>query len=279
MAELYFTTEKIDTDTQEIIVRLDSRESVNAISGSLHVANGLKVEDINIGQSIINFWIESPKFNESNNEINFSGIIPGGFLGADGEIFELSLTGKTNINSFTWNKKETKVLLNNGAGDEAKLIITGVKDSPWASLRTVLDTPTLGDDKTPPESFTPLISNSPDFLNGKNFVVFSTVDKQTGIDHYELAEKRSWFEVGNSRLNWQKAVSPAILTDQKLSSFVYVKAVDESGNYQIEVIHPINPSFPFQPYLFWGIIIMLVVGLAVLVFKLFLKRRHDKISP
>ncbi|MEK7586791.1 MAG: hypothetical protein AAB453_02900 [Patescibacteria group bacterium] len=58
MAELYFTTEKIDTDTQEIIVRLDSRESVNAISGSLHVANGLKVEDINIGQSIINFWIE-----------------------------------------------------------------------------------------------------------------------------------------------------------------------------------------------------------------------------
>ena len=85
--------------------------------------------------------------------------------------------------------------------------------------------------------------------------------------------------MSESRLNWQKVESPVILKDQKLSSFVYVKAVDQADNRRIEVIHPINPSFLFHPYLFWGIIIMLVVGLAVLVFKLFLKRRHDKISP
>ena len=49
---------------------------------------------------------------------------------------------------------------------------------------------------------------------------------------------------------WMTAESPQILTDQKLKSFIYIKAVDKFGNERIEIIPPKNPQKWYENYIF-----------------------------
>lgn len=269
MVELYFKILKNLNGTYQVSVNLDSTESINATSGSINLLNGFKINDIKINNSIINFWIEEPKI--LDNKITFSGIRPGGFVGKDGEIFSLTIPSEPKLNSLSWDKTKTEVLLNDGEGAKASATFKNLEVKSMANLEVNNDQETV--DLIPPESFTPLISKSDDLFEGKNFIVFSTVDKQSSVDHYEVAERQSWFPVRESRLDWQKVSSPAQLKDQNLSSFVYIKAVDQFGNSRIEVIHPIASTFPFHPYFFWSIIIIMAVGLGFSMLKIFLIRR------
>ncbi len=269
MAELYFKVLKNLSGTYEVLVNIDSEVSINAISGSIYLSPQTKVESLKINSSIINFWLEEPKI--IDNKLVFSGIRPGGFVGKNGEIFSLTMLSEPKLNSLSWDKTNTEVLLNDGAGTKSVVVFKNLEAKNLVNLE--LNNKTEVTDLLPPESFTPLISKSEDLYDGKNFIVFSTVDKQSSIDHYEIAEGQSWFPVRESRLDWQKVTSPAELKDQNLSSFVYIKAVDKFENSKIEVIHPSNPSFPFHPYFLWSIIIIMAVGLGFLALKIFFRRR------
>ncbi len=267
MLNLYFNVGKINETTNRVVLDLDTDKSANALSGKFIIADGLTVEEINTGKSLINFWIEKPTYDKSTRTVNFSGIVPGGFSGK-GEMFEFKLSGASfsaTTEVINWSKKETKILLNDGLGTEADFVPRDLNTSQLYGAKPINQEVTIDD--TPPESFSPLVSSSSDLLEGKNFVAFSTADKQSGIDHYELAEKQSWFPVRASRLAWQKVESPAVLQDQNLSSFVYVKAVDQSGNERIAVIHPLAPTFPFHPYFFFSIIIVVVALISVFTAK------------
>ena len=69
-------------------------EKINAIEGDLVFPEGLlELKEIRDGNSIINFWVERPKI-KSNNQIAFSGIIPGGYIGRKGLIFQLFFNQK-----------------------------------------------------------------------------------------------------------------------------------------------------------------------------------------
>lgn len=97
-------------------------------------------------------------------------------------------------------------------------------------------------------------------------MVFSTEDKQSGIDHYEIAEKRD-NKVLNyvDNLNWRAAVNPQILNDQKLKSYVYIKAVDKAGNSRIIPIYPINSWFWYEKPIIWSIIIIISGFIGILI--------------
>jgi len=104
-------------------------------------------------------------------------------------------------------------------------------------------------DSTPPEDFKPEIGKDPAIFEGKYFLSFTTADKTSGID---------FFEVKEGKRNFKRAESPYLLEDQELKSIIKVKAVDKAGNERIAEIIP--PATPF-PY---GLIILILI-IAVII--------------
>jgi len=108
-------------------------------------------------------------------------------------------------------------------------------------------------DTTKPEVFKPEIGKDSSVFEGKYFLSFSTNDKLSGIDHYELMETRN-----KKQETWKRAKSPYVLEDQSLRSKIFVKAVDKAGNEQISKISP-----PPKPFPYW-IIIPILIGLIII---------------
>ena len=85
-------------------------------------------------------------------------------------------------------------------------------------------------------------------------MVFATQDKKSGVDHYEVAEDKTNVGVEYNKLNWHRAGSPYLLSDQSLGNFVYVKAVDNRGNERVAMLSSAPIKKGYKIYLFWGII-------------------------
>ncbi len=115
-------------------------------------------------------------------------------------------------------------------------------------------------DNIPPEPFTPEIYRDPTF--NKWFLRFNARDNQSGIDHYEVLERKEFNLFGlkfNGLSSWIKTESPYLLKDQKLKSYIYVKAFDRANNERISVLVPqVAPAW-YENYLIWFIIIILVI--------------------
>jgi len=141
--------------------------------------------------------------------------------------------------------------LNDGFGTPAKLTL---KEAVFTILTEKAEVPKeewqeeLAKDDIPPEPFEIKISQDPNIFGGKYFIVFSTTDKQTGIDHYEVKE---------GKIDWKRAESPYLLEDQSLKSIIKVKAVDKAGNERIAEYIP-----PKKPFPYW-VIIPLLVGVGI----------------
>ncbi|MFZ2072207.1 MAG: cohesin domain-containing protein [Minisyncoccia bacterium] len=224
----------------EIRVVLNTEnESINAVEGAITFPTDLlRLIDIKDGNSIINFWIEKPVLGETGN-VTFSGIIPaGGYSGKDGEIISLSFE---TIKEGTGNIELTNgtALLNDDNSNQANLTINNSNFTISGQLEKK-ETVSKIEDTEKPESFSPEIANDPNIFNGKYFLVFSTVDKKSGIDHYEILESK----LGNYHLSfgkWKNAQSPYLLEDQNLHSSIFIKVIDKNGNDRIEVVSPRNP--------------------------------------
>ena len=123
--------------------------------------------------------------------------------------------------------------------------------SPKISFRAMVDA-------TSPEKFQAEIGQDPSVFEGKYFLGFSTQDKTSGIDYYEVKEGKGDFK---------RAQMPYLLDDQTLNGKIIVKAVDKAGNEQIsEIIPPRKPV----PYL---LIISIFIGFIVLLFTVLLLAR------
>ena len=105
-------------------------------------------------------------------------------------------------------------------------------------------------------------------FEGKWFVVFNTQDKQSGIDHFEVQENRG---AKPDYTKWKTAVSPYLLEDQDLKSYIFIKAVDKAGNSVLEILPP--------KYVKKGISAIWLVELGIIIFIIFLyyiKKRADR---
>jgi hypothetical protein len=78
------------------------------------------------------------------------------------------------------------------------------------------------------------------------------VDKGTGLATYEVAERHFPF----APLHWETAQSPYVLEDQALSSDVYVKAIDQSGNERVSVFPRSRWLRPYELALLCGILVI-----------------------
>lgn len=256
-ADMFMSAEKkVFAQNEEFLVKvsLDTKEErVNAVEGTVSFPTDLlELKEVRDGNSAINFWIEKPSEREAG-KVSFSGITTGGFSGPEMFLFSLVLRGKQAGNS-ALNLENVQVLANDGLGTKisTKIIPFNVSVSEGTGTHENLAV----DDTTPPESFTPFISSDPSLFDGKYFAVWSTVDKQTGIDHYEVKESR-WFWLGGLGDEYAVHESPYLLEDQALKSRIYIKAIDKAGNERIAKIGPQNKLVWLEQGLFFGIILLI----------------------
>lgn len=219
----YASTPHTKNEDFWVTVMLDTQsQSINAIEGNIIVDSRFTIKDINDADSNVTFWIERPI--QDKHTVSFSGIIPGGFVSNKGRVFSL-LVRPNEIGNATISARDIKILQNDGKGSRVESTVVAaniqITEGQARSTTEIVDTEL-------PESFTPLVSTDPALFDGKNFVVFSTQDKLSGIKEYQVKEG-FW---GTYTL----AQSPYELQYQRLDRTIYIKAVDKQGNERIETV-------------------------------------------
>jgi len=255
-------------DTFIVEARIDTEEDcINTVEANLSFSQDvLEAVDFSKGNSILILWVKEPSIDQNKGEISFSGGIPGGYCGIlPGEPGKINLLGRIAFKTKELSEKKqaevnflegSQVLLNDGLGTPAKLTTKGAV---FTILAEKLEIPEdewkkeLEKDNIPPEPFEIEVHQDPAIFEGKYFIIFSTTDKQTGIDYYEILETRD-----KRQEVWERGESPYLLTDQSLQSIIKVKAVDKAGNERIAEYLPIKKPLPY-----W-IIILVLVGVGII---------------
>lgn len=280
-AGLFFETEQQQFLTgQKFTVRLmldPAGQTVNAVEGAvIFPADRLAPAGINEGASVIGLWVRKPALAEPGR-IEFAGIMPAGFsglLGADwpgerpGPVLELIFTARQSGEIKLW-LDQPRVLLHDGKGTPLAvasppltLRLTGVfKEMPVEEADA---------DREPPEDFKPVVGRAPHIFDGQWFVSFAARDPESGVAYFEIAEVKHRAS-GFAKLPWRRAESPYLLNDQKLASFIYVKAVDQAGNERVAAVPPRYPAVWYERGILWSIIILTLIGFSG--YWLWLKKR------
>lgn len=218
-------------------IKIDTEgECINALDVDLFFPrNFLTIKDFLVGDSILKLWTEDPNFIQEKGIVSFSGGVPKGFCQKEGLIGKLVFEVKNvreekniEINFSNY----SKILLNDGLGTMSNLSLKSyyLDLFPEREERKVNDLVLeIEKDIISPENFEIIILRDEEILNGKYFVIFSTIDIGTGVDYYKIRE-------GNR--DWKIIESPYLLEDQTLKSIIEIKAVDKAGNETISLWFP-----------------------------------------
>ncbi len=287
---------RADTFSVEVRVDTDEDECINAADAVITYDPSIAAADVSLGDSIFTLWVERPTIDQEKHTITFAGGIPNGYCGRiPGDprltnviakiIFRVpgfsvgsgSTNGIANI-SFD---PQTHVYLNSGDGSMAPLRTFGttvhVDQKAGSSISDEWRTEVSNDD-APPSPFSIELVQNDSVFSGRHYIVFSTTDKQSGLDHYEVFEEPldeiSLFRWGEPDAVWERAESPYVLNDQRLRSVIRVKAIDKAGNEQIAIYAPEEAARVIDPL---TAVLALSIGVLVLVlivvFGLFMRRR------
>jgi len=269
-AKLYFEPSEgnyFQGDNFIVAVRIEpDGECINTVKANIGFPQDiLEAIEFSQGNSILTLWVKNPEISQGSGQISFIGGTPGGFCGRlAGDPEKSNLLGKIifQVKELNISEKtkatikfldDSQALLNDGFGTPANLV---GQNAEFNILSVVAETPKtewqeeLKKDNVPPEAFEINILRDPSIFNGRYFIVFSTTDKQTGVDFYEVKEGKK---------DWKKATtSPYLLEDQSLTSIIKVKARDRAGNERIAEHLPLR-----KPTVWYLIISVLILGAVI----------------
>ena len=269
------------SDIFSVPIRIDTQgECINAIDVAIaYDPTKARVMDVITGDSIITLWVARPTIDQESGRVTFMGGVPGGYCGrVDGDLGTTNTLARLMVSAAdrSTNGVETVRLmvdpstaatLNDGSGTYADMTLLGAE----ITLSNDVSTPTnsllenVRSDTIAPEDFEITLVQGPSEGNALHYIVFNTVDKQSGISHYEVLETDpdhfgllTWFP---RRAHWVRAESPYVLRDQTLRSTIMVKAVDKNGNERIVTYTP--PMSPLAPLSNMNILIPLITLLVI----------------
>lgn len=250
-ARLYFAAPELSQSLYapfEVEVRLDSPdEAVNAVDGWLELGSAVAAAvDVSDGSSIVSLWVERPApppegtgggIRNAGSAVRFSGIVPGGFQGVGGKLFSVTLSPRASGELPLSFASTTKVLLHGPDGalaqlelDETSVVVRSEKQPVFGVGRP---------DRDAPEPFGLELVQNPQMFDGRWTLVFSTTDKRSGVDRYEVWEQPvSWWSQLFGRPNWATATSPYLVRDQSLHRVLHVRALDRAGNVRTATLRP-----------------------------------------
>lgn len=269
--------QKGDVFIEEVRIDVDN-EWINTVKTDIFFSQeSLEVVDFIKGGSILSLWIEEPSFEEESGLISFSGGIPGGYKGkiiGDPGTSNLILKIAFKVKDLSEDRKgyisfsdTSQVYLNDHKGSLADLkkegssldfVLGEEREDEWQEM--------LERDKVSPEPFVLEIRKDEDIFEGRYFLVFSTTDKQTGIDHFEIKEGEK---------EWKKGKSPYLLEDQELESLIKVKAIDKAGNERISEASPFK-ALPEKKEKSFYLPVLIIIALILFLVWIFKKLKKKK---
>lgn len=263
--QIYFDPEESVVGLGEpflLALKIDASEPINALSLEINLPTNFKVVDFLDADSVINYWIERPFYDSKDNSFKLAGLIPGGFVGKGARLGILKIEAtQPGVSLISFDFKSSEAYLDSPQPKRAILKLSSL------DLRVVSGKENLGHlppDTYPPEYFRPEIGRYPE-TDSPWHIFFQAQDKDSGILNYKLAEsKKSYNDYEN--LEWREVVSPEILSDQSLRSFIYVKAVDRAGQERVVKLEPINKSSWFVYNLHY-IIVTAILGLVFWIYR------------
>ena len=215
----------------------------------------LAYEDYDDGASVLNVWIDRPTVHDQK-QIHLAGITPGGFIGNKETLITLNFkviqTGQGNVAITNAN-----FLLHDGLGTQAVVKTQNLHLAATAGQSAIIVNKV---DDEMPESFNPEIIFDDDVYDGQAVLIFSTKDKGSGLDYFEV--KEGMFG------SYAPAVSPYRIKHQALTRNIYIKAVDKNGNERTEILYP-HTAQPWPKHVF---VIMSILILCVLIYLLQYRR-------
>ncbi len=305
-ALLYFdpadaTVYRGDTVTLSLRIDTDEGECINTIDAVVNYEPSIKAVDVSRGDSILNIWVENPVIDEKAHTITFAGGIPGGYCGRiPGDpsltnvvaniVFQspgFVIGGGDNQSGRIWLDDKSQVFLHDGYGSnanlrlqEAKISLTPNAGSEYSDTwKKEVDADTIV-----PSDFVITLNKDDVAFSGEYFITFNAIDKQSGIDHYEVMEEPisefDSFKWGRADAPWIEAESPYVLKDQSLNSTIRVRAIDKAGNERNEVLIPDNAlrSMSQDAMIVWAISISIGVLSTVLIVYLLWRRRRNLLA-
>jgi hypothetical protein len=259
-------------DTILFNVRIDSEgKNINAVEGGVlldHESGAVSLVDIGTSGSEFSLWPSKPLPSERNTQISFTGGVPGGFVSKDAIIFNIALKfNKTGLVSLSPNN--IKVYINDGKGTEDKvqgvdLLINALPRKPNTSPVDDLSA-LISSDKTAPEPFEIYLGQDSTVFDGKKFLSFNTVDKQSGISYYEVFE-------GN--LPPVRSDNTYILREQKEPVEVTVIAYDGAGNTRKAMYSPAPDTTAYLNIAALIGAVLLSIILFILIFRMIFKKKR-----
>lgn len=272
-------------------IRLDNQnQCINAAEVDLSYPKGqLQAVEASDGNSIFSLWVKSPTIYGDYGLISMQGGLPGGYCGRvpgdptlsnkiatvyfrfpTSTVPGSSTLAQSAVLSFL---SGTSAFLNDGQGTIASMTLSGATYTALLKGKYApIDTwqQAITNDTTPPEPFVVSAYRDPSLFNNQWFAVFSTVDNQTGIDHYEVAEvPQANANTPENQLNWVRAVSPYQIKDQAMQNIIEVRAIDAAGNERLERYVPPQTVPSQSPIAMWPYLAIIgLVGVAIIHFVL-----------
>lgn len=267
-------------DTFVMSVRLDNEDvCINAAEVEVsYPTDTLRAVDFSRGSSIFSLWVRDPEIDTEKGMVRFAGGIPGGYCGRiPGDPVISNVLGKIIFTAVGTSAEEVRIsvtpassaYLNDGLGTEASLSLQGasLQIGPEPVLSENAWLAQIEEDKTPPDAFEVQVLSEKNVFGGKYFLVFSALDKQSGIDHFDIYERGAW----------KRIESPYQLRDQALRNPVQVRAVDKAGNERLGAYDPDavpeREASPREYAFIASIVILLLVAGALRVYR----GRHEDI--
>ena len=251
-------------DVVSVLVLIDTEsQTLNAVEAEIIFPSDiLEFVTVNDAGSVISLWVKKPTF-DGVDSVSLSGITPGGFSSQTTELLELKFravkAGQGMVVS-----DQVKLLIHDGLGTEALVEKQNLPINVNSDEASVVANDI---DEERPENFKPEIIEDPDVFNGKHTLIFSTKDKNSGINRYEV--KEGWFG------RYHLAESPYELENQSLDKEIQVKAIDNAGNERLETIYPQNwQPWSKRPAVIFSILIACVLSL--LIWRRILKIQSTK---
>lgn len=237
----------------------------NGVQGTVSFSGDtLHLVRIETGSSILSYFVDQPSL--QGTSIHFSGIIVGGFQGLinpfdqshtlPGEIMRLVFEGKSPGNALI-TTSNASITANDGDGT-----LQNLTDS-TASLTVTNDiAPSMYTtaDMIPPTISASVVSDK-NLFDGKYVLIYTAVDKQSGIDHVQLKEGKS---------DWKNIESPYELQDQSRRGILSVRAYDVAGNVTTITL----PSTASTTSV--GAIIFLCILALIIFYVIHKKSKHPK---
>lgn len=249
---LYFDSRSNEVrvgDTFIVELKIDSQDKeINAADGRIFFDKEIiSVKELSAGGSLFNMWMKEPVYLAEKGEIVFTGGVIGGYKGGEADIFKMIFEAKKEGKTAIEFRDGVSVFLNDGQGTQENpwirefeiLVMSAPKNAipadEWKELTK--------EDAVAPEPFEITLGADSSLFGGKAFIAFSTTDKDSGIDRYEVKEGIGF---------WHIVQSPYALKDQDLRSIIKVAAVDKAGNRAEAVLLPKNEPLPlWQYYILW----------------------------